>query len=118
MADWEVPRTAGKLKNKDKVRVLFWKEDGMSTSGITKLLEQYGASIYCLWEKSKVLRKFVFLKHEIGSGRPKKMTMVLKKNLTRQALKFPQMTAANLQNSVLDFMMFLSRPSSAPSRKI
>jgi hypothetical protein len=50
MADWEVPRTAGKLENKDKVRVLFWKEDGMSTSGITKQLEQYGASIHCLWE--------------------------------------------------------------------
>jgi hypothetical protein len=36
------------------------------------------------------------------AGRPKKMSIELKKILKRLALKFPQVTAAALQNSVLE----------------
>jgi hypothetical protein len=106
MADWEVPRTAGKLKNDKKVWILPWKEDKKPTAEITKILVLHRASIGRLWAKLKGLPKFVVPKHKMGSGRPKKMTMVLKKMLKRHAVKFLQMTAANLQNSVPELFSF------------
>jgi transposase len=100
MADWKAPPPPGKLKNEDKARILSWKEDGMSTAEIAKRLGRHRASIDRLWAKSKGLPKFVIPQRKIGSGRPKKMTNVMRKMLKRQAVKFPEMTAADLQNSV------------------
>jgi IS30 family transposase len=51
--------TAGKLKNEDKVRILSWKETGMSTAEIARRLGQHRTSIDCLWVKSKGLPKFM-----------------------------------------------------------
>jgi IS30 family transposase len=109
MADWEVPRLAGKLKNEDKVRILSWKDDGMSTAEIAKRLGRYKASIDHLWAKSKGLPKFVIPQRKMGSGRPKKMTKVMKKMLKRQAVKFLQMTSADLQNSVPELRIVSER---------
>jgi hypothetical protein len=117
MADWKAPCPPGKLKNEDKARILSWKEDGMSTAENTKQLGRHRASIDCLWAKSKGLPKFVISQRKIGSGRPKKMTKVMKKMLKRQGVKFPEMTAADLQNSVPELRTVQSGPSSGPSRK-
>jgi hypothetical protein len=106
MAGWEMPRTAGKLKNDKKVQILAWKEDKKPTAEITKILVMHRASIGRLWAKLKGLPKFVVPKHKMGSGRPKNMTIVLKKMLKRHAVKFLQMTAANLQNSVPELFSF------------
>jgi IS30 family transposase len=95
-----VPRPAGKLKNEDKVRIFSWKEDGMSTAEIAKRLGRHRVSIDGLWAKSKSLLKFVIPQRKMVSGRPKTMKKVMKKMLKRQAVKFPEMTAANLHNSV------------------
>jgi transposase len=112
-----VPRPAGKLENDDKVRISSWKEDGMSTVEIAKRLGQHRASIDCLWAKLKGLRKFVIPKGKMGSGRPKKMTMVMKKMLKRQAVKFLQMTAADLQNIVPELRSVSNRTIKRTSGK-
>jgi transposase len=89
----------------------------MSTVEIAKRLGQHRVSIDRLWAKLKSLPKFVIPKGKMGSGRPKKMTMVMKKMLKRQAVKFLQMTAADLQNIVPELRSVSNRTIKRTSGK-
>jgi transposase len=89
MADCKLPRAAGKLINEEKMQILSQKEEGMSTVEIAKQIGRHRADIDDLWVKWEGPLKFEIPKRKMGSGRPKMITMMLRKILNGQALKFP-----------------------------
>jgi hypothetical protein len=89
-----------KFENDNKVRILSWKKDGMSMTEIAKRLGWHRVSIDCLWAKWKGLLRFFIPKCKMDSGRPKRWSRWWRRGWREQAVKFPQMKAAYLQNIV------------------
>jgi hypothetical protein len=110
MEPGEVVRTPGKQKLEDKVHILALKVERLLSVKIAKWLRQHKASIDCLLAKTKGPPKYQIPNPKKGSGRPKKVNNMLKRMLKRQIIKYPAMTAAEIQVSVPELRSFWRGP--------
>ncbi len=87
------------LKSSEKARILAWRGEGVSTAAIASRLGRHRSTIDRLLKKSLLCPNISDLGRAKASGRPRKLNNHLLGVLKRQAIKYPMMTAADLQES-------------------
>jgi IS30 family transposase len=89
-----------KLSTAEKVRIMAWREEGVSTSAIADRLGRHRSSVKRLLAKTKALPKDVIPERKKGSDRPVMIKSHALKVLERYVKKNPRSTARIVKQEV------------------
>jgi IS30 family transposase len=89
-----------KLSTAEKVRIMAWREEGVSTSAIADRLGRHRSSVKRLLAKTKALPKDIIPERKKGSGRPAMIKSHALKVLERYVKKNPRSTARIVKQEV------------------
>jgi transposase len=88
------------LKIEEKARIMAWKEEGISSETIAQRLGRHRSSIDRLINRARGLKDGQIPERMGGSGRPRKVSKLVRGVIRRQIAKYPMMTAADLKSSL------------------
>jgi transposase len=89
-----------KLSSAEKVRIISWREEGVSATTIADRLGRHRSSIKRLLAKARVLPKYAIPERKKGSGRPATLPSHALKVLERYVKKYPRSSARIIKQEV------------------
>ena len=84
----------------EKAKIIAWRGDGVSSATIAAGLGCHHASVDRLLARAATMEEGAVPERQKGAGRPRKLDKSILSIIRRQAMKNPEMTAADIKTSV------------------